>query len=142
MEIKTLEIEKIIKSLVQEAFKRHKDMKFSFPEFNFLDYIKRKQGATASDISKEFNITIGGVMHVLDSLQENEYITKIVLDDKRKKTYKITNKGLDELNAIYQEKINHEESLIKYLGEEDTNTLIRILKRIKDYVEVENEDKR
>ena len=102
-------------------------------EIFLLLEVKFHENITASEIANKYHVTIPAVMHKLDSLINEEYLIKVVDEkDKRKKYYHLAPKAnmlLDDNKQIIDNKINN---LFNYLGEEDTNELIRILKKIKE----------
>ena len=101
-------------------------------EIFLLLEIKFKNNVTASSIANKYHVTIPAVMHKLDDLVSNEYLTKRTCDkDKRKKYYSLTPKAelyLEENRQIIDYKINN---LFSYLGP-DKDELIRILKKINE----------
>lgn len=101
-------------------------------ELFLLLEIKCDNKITASGIANKYHVTIPAVMHKLDDLVNNEYLTKTTCTkDKRKKYYALTPKAnlyLEENKQIIDYKIDN---LFKYLGE-DKDELIRILKKINE----------
>lgn len=111
------------------------DSNLKWHHFAFLIYIDNENEATASELSNNFMMTIGGAMHILDDLMMEDLIEKRILDDKRKKSYKITKKGKNILDKINDKHNELKLEMMKYLGEEDSKEFIRILNRIKVYLQ-------
>ncbi len=107
-------------------------------EIFLLLEIKFKNNVTASAIANKYHVTIPAVMHKLDDLVKNDYLTKTTCTkDKRKKYYALTPKAelyLEENRQIIDYKIKN---LFDYLGS-DKDELIRILKRINEMEDDKN----
>lgn len=109
--------------------------KINGPHLAFLYYINEGENVTASELAKYFMMTIGGAMHILDYLTADGYLEKIILEDKRKKSYKITEKGKNIIDEVNEKHNSFKVKLLEYLGEKDTIELMRILARAKKFIE-------
>lgn len=111
------------------------DLNLKWHHVAFLLCIEKDNEVTASHLSNKFMMTIGGAMHILDDLMMEELIEKKVLEDKRKKSYNITKKGKNILDKINDKHDELKLELMDYLGEEDSKEFIRILNRIKMFLQ-------
>lgn len=86
-----------------------------------------------TDISKTLRVTLPAVTHKVNDLVEHGYIEK----ETSNKDLRVTLIKLTPIGKTYVEKIRDEyyapiRELKQYLGEEDTDTLLRILDKIAD----------
>lgn len=130
----------IIRSIQNHDKKKKSKFDINPPHLIFLNYIKMHELVTASELANNFTMTIGGAMHILDDLLKKDLIEKNVLEDKRKKSYKITKKGEEMCDAILKCHTDFKSELFDYLGDEDSLEFLRILNRIKEFIEVKRNE--
>lgn len=100
-----------------------------------LFYIyKHSNEVIPGDISNEMGISSARIAAILNSLENKEYIIrKIDKDDRRRIIIDLTETGKTFIESQYKEIIDITTSMLKYLGEKDSNDFIRIMKRLLDY---------
>lgn len=92
--------------------------------------------AKPSEIAKKLGVTLSAVSHHINALEKSEYIERVQdPTDKRILRVSLSEKGreLDELlKKKFFKKIC---DMVEFLGEEDSDELIRLVKRVSDYLE-------
>lgn len=87
-----------------------------------------------TELSNILDITPAAITHVINSLEDKELIERITTKDDRRVVYiKLTDAGINkylELNKRSEENLLN---LVEYLGNEDSNELIRILNKVIEY---------
>ena len=101
-------------------------------------YLNLGEGAeaiTASDLSDQLNITPAGVTHLLNPLEEDGYIERLKdPHDRRVVLVGLTGKGRKLAETLIEEAHESLAGLVKYLGEEDSRTLIRVMSSVIEYL--------
>jgi DNA-binding MarR family transcriptional regulator len=91
-------------------------------------------GVRASELSTRMNVTKGAITHVLNHLEALGFIERVADEnDRRVVLVQLTQKGRDlDVNrrAFVKKEMGQ---LVKFLGEEDTQELIRLLNRLNEY---------
>jgi DNA-binding MarR family transcriptional regulator len=94
-----------------------------------------EKGIRASDMSRELQITRGGITHILNELEESGLIERITdPSDRRGVLVRLTEKGQKSMEDSYKSAISRLEGLSIFLGESDSQELIRILSRSITYL--------
>lgn len=96
-----------------------------------LDIISHHEGFTPSDISNEMGITTARVAAVLNSLETKGMITRqIDTEDRRRIVIELTEAGKKQVQNHYERIMGTVINMLRYLGEEDSMELIRIMGRL------------
>lgn len=91
---------------------------------------KDKTASTVTEISNLLKITPAGVTHLINPLEQAGYIERLQdPNDRRIVRIGLTGKGTQVAEALISEVQENLIGLIKYLGEEDSKTLIRLLSK-------------
>lgn len=103
-------------------------------EGQILICLIEKNGLTPGTLSDISELGSGRVANILKSMEEKGYIVRKKDDnDKRKVLVYITDEGKkwhEENKRRVEEEVD---SVLKYIGEQDTKELIRILNKVVDY---------
>lgn len=84
-----------------------------------------------SDISNEMGITSARVAAALNNLEaKGLIIRRIDIEDRRRIIIELTDLGKEQVQKQYKKIMGMVTNMLKYLGEEDTIELIRILKKL------------
>jgi DNA-binding MarR family transcriptional regulator len=93
-----------------------------------------KTALSVTELSSLLQITPAGVTHLINSLEERGYIERrSAPNDRRIVLIGLTDKGYEIAEAIIadiQEKLT---GVVKYLGEEDSQTFVRLISRIIEF---------
>lgn len=101
-----------------------------------------KNGIKASDLSTRLEITPAAVTHMLNSLEKEQYVERFAdSSDRRIVLVKPTQSAKEIIEIMEKEFFKKFEGLIDYLGEKDTNELIRILTAASAYFKKNNNKK-
>lgn len=96
-----------------------------------LYLVKENDHAVAGDISKRVQLTSGRMASVLKSLEKKGLITKRQCEkDKRQTIVSATDKGRDIVEEHSKHVFEHVKNMLKFLGDEDAETYVKINKRI------------
>lgn len=91
-------------------------------------------GMKVSDLSARLQITPAGVTHMINSLEENNYVERLAdPSDRRVVLVKATEKSQKILELIHSEHFEFLKGLVAFLGEKDAKELIRLLTLAQDY---------
>jgi DNA-binding MarR family transcriptional regulator len=89
-----------------------------------------EQGIRASDMSRELQITRGGITHILNELEESGLIERIDdPNDRRGVLVRLTEHGQKSMEDSYKIAVSRMEGLSNFLGKVDSQEFIRILSR-------------
>jgi len=89
-----------------------------------------KKALTVTEISNLLQITPAGVTHLINPLEEAGYIKRLPdPNDRRIVLVGLTDKGTEVAEALIAEVQEQLIGLVNYLGEEDSETLIRLLSK-------------
>lgn len=99
-----------------------------------LFYISKHEGnVIPSDISNEMGISTARITTALNSLEGKNLITrKIDVNDRRRILVNLTGSGHEQVKLQYQKIMDIITKMLHYLGEYDSNELLRIMKRLAD----------
>lgn len=117
---------------------RNMELKPSENELLILLYLsidEDKKALSASELSNVLKITPAGVTHLINPLEELGYIERLKdPNDRRVVLIGLTGKGKQIAKAqinLASEKIS---GLVDYLGEKDSQTFIRIMSSVTEYL--------
>ena len=89
------------------------------------------QKVKLSDVAKTLRVTLPAVTHKVNDLVEKNYIEKeSSTKDLRVTNIRLTPEGKQYVESVKDEYYRPLQVLVKYLGDEDTDNLIRILDKI------------
>jgi len=89
------------------------------------------QRVKLSDISKTLRVTLPAVTHKVNDLVEKNYVEKENSPKDLRVTYiRLTPTGKAYVESIREEYYQPLHEVVKYLGDEDTKSLMRILDKI------------
>lgn len=99
-----------------------------------LFFISKHEGdVIPSEISNEMGISTARIATALNSLEGKGLITrKIDVDDRRRILVNLTDTGREHVQEQYQMIINITTKMLQYLGENDANEFLRIMKRLSE----------
>ncbi|HBG33003.1 MAG TPA: hypothetical protein DEG42_05355 [Acholeplasmataceae bacterium] len=89
------------------------------------------QRVKLSDISKTLRVTLPAVTHKVNDLVEKNYVEKETSPKDLRVTYiRLTQTGKEYVESIREEYYQPLREVVKYLGDDDTKCLMRILDKI------------
>lgn len=89
-----------------------------------------------SQLSSYFKITAPAVSQIMRKLEDQGYIERIIRDEDRRSVYvKVSEKAIKEIKTIQAHMDKTLIDMIDYLGEEDTDELIRLLDKVLSYMD-------
>ena len=93
-----------------------------------------KDGAYASELSTYLDINTSRVAAILNSLCKKGYIKRVYdTHDRRKVHVYLTDEGKTFTNQKRELITTHVVEILEYLGEDDANEYIRIMKKMSEY---------
>lgn len=97
-----------------------------------LYYISQHEGnVIPSDISNEMGITSARIAATLNGLEDKGFITRrIDVQDRRRIIIDLTDAGREQVGQQYRMIKKMTVGMLKYLGEDDSKELIRIMKKM------------
>ncbi len=100
-----------------------------------MHYLKDHGGeATPGEISRELGTSTARITAVLGSLEKKGLLERSMDSrDRRKILVALTQAGWKQAEALETEMLQTTRSLIEYMGEEDTETGIRLLKKLQGW---------
>ncbi|MCD8019874.1 MAG: MarR family transcriptional regulator [Clostridiales bacterium] len=101
-------------------------------EERVLLYLWRgKDGVLSGELAKELGLTTGRTANILKALERKKYISRNSrLKDRRKVSVFLTEKGKCYIERVYQKICSDHLEIFEYLGEKDSEELVRICKRL------------
>ena len=101
-----------------------------------------KDGATPGELAKFGGVSTARIATVLNSLEKKGFITRSVdPDDRRKVVVNVTPDGKAYSDMHKERRLQHLTKMMEYLGEEDAQHHIRIMKRLNEfYAELEEKE--
>lgn len=115
---------------------------YTHGELMVLRYLELREGTgetvTPSEMSQALDLTTARIANVLKSLERKGLVERIHdTIDRRRVFVSLTDKGRELVHRKTCE-VNHgAESLMEHLGDEDAPELVRLLRRMVEYCEVE-----
>ena len=109
--------------------------RFSKGEFMTLMNIWEHGGAvTGSELAEKGEISTARITAIIGSLEKKGYVVRETdVGDRRRIYIQLTENGKKQANDLYQEALENTIDFMKYLGEEDTRNLLRIVEKSKEY---------
>lgn len=106
-------------------------------ECHMLGLLCMNQGRMMSgEIAKEMKVSTARVAAAIKSLEEKGYVTRNAVEgDRRKTLVLITDSGRELSMDLYKNAMEHTARYLEYLGEEDTENLLRIINKTKGFFE-------
>jgi DNA-binding MarR family transcriptional regulator len=101
-----------------------------------LNLDDEKTAFSVTEISNLLQITPSGVTHLINSLEEAGYIERLSApNDRRIVLVGLTDKGTEAAEALIADIQEQLTALFDHLGEDDSQTFIRLISRAIDYFE-------
>lgn len=103
-----------------------------------IDYLttKNDEYVGQSTLVEELKISKTVVSNFISSLEEKEYIEKVInKENKREHLIKLTEIGRKNAMAIKKKHYELIEGLVNYIGVEDSEIFIEVVKKVKKYME-------
>lgn len=114
----------------------HRDMMM----LNGICEIGKEDMVKMSAISEFFHITPAAVSQCIRNFEKEGWVERVVLDSDRRSVYvKVTNKAKDLMKGCQDHMWEKLLGFIHYLGEEDSEHLLRIMDRSIVYIKQEQE---
>lgn len=99
-----------------------------------MSFDENKKAFTVTEISSILQITPAGVTHLLNPLEDAGYIERLQdPNDRRIVRIGLTEKGTQVAEALILEVQEQLIGLVEHLGEEDSQTLIRLMSKAIEY---------
>ncbi len=128
------EMHSIVKTKMTRDAHLHKG-EYAVMSFVAKYHDKTGQKPTLVAISEKVGITQATITPLVDRLIKKGLLIKEVSEkDRRAKLLSITEMGNEILNKQKQQEYDKIKSILEHLGEDDTEELIRIVKKISAYV--------
>lgn len=87
-----------------------------------------------SEISEMFRVTPAAVSQMVREYEKKGWLERVVLDSDRRSVYlKVTEEAIALIHKNEEEAMQSITDFIRYLGDEDSDALLRILKKANDY---------
>lgn len=104
----------------------------SFGELGLLNCLSRHaDGITAGGLSRTIGIGAGGVTNLLNSLEKKGYVQRTMSpSDRRSVLVSISDTGRALVAAKQEEALSLTGEMLRRLGQEDTDELLRLVRRI------------
>ncbi len=104
-------------------------------ELAVLRYLSKGE-CEPTEISTHFKISAGRVTNILTALEKKKFIVREhSIKDRRKVIVKITEIGKAKVKTIHNNMVGEIKELLVLLGENDSNELVRIMKKISEIIE-------
>jgi len=101
-----------------------------------LNLDDEKTALSVTEISNLLQITPSGVTHLINSLEETGYIERLpAANDRRIVLVGLTDKGTKAAEALIANVQEQLTALFNHLGEDDSQTFIRLISRAIDFFE-------
>lgn len=110
-------------------------------EFEFLIILDMLLGegtraVPASELSNQMQITPAGVTHLINPLEEAGYVERLQdPNDRRVVLVGLTSKGEELAQILIREAHDSLVGVVKFLGKEDSQTLVRLMSSMITYLE-------
>ncbi len=96
-----------------------------------------KTPLSVSDLSNLLQITPAAVTHLINKLEDENYIQRLAdPNDRRIVLIGLTDKGTDVTDGLHEEIRGQMLGLVEHLGKSDSRTLIRLVSKAIDYLSV------
>ncbi|THE13151.1 MarR family transcriptional regulator [Bacillus timonensis] len=108
----------------------------SITEFSVLEVLFHKGKQTIHQIGKSVLVTSGSMTYVIDKLEQKGLLKRSACpDDRRAIHVSLTTDGSELMNRIMPEHEDCVDSVFNSLNSQEVDTLIDLLKRVKEKVE-------
>lgn len=101
---------------------------------HWMQYCHREGYVKMNDIADNFHITPAAVSQIMRNFEKKGWVERIVLDHDRRSVYmKVTEEAIrlmEKTEAYVHQRLAE---FLKYLGEEDSDALIRIMEKATSY---------
>lgn len=131
-----MELISALKVLGTSSFSKTNN-KMSQGELAVLNALKLCGPLTPTKICEVTHMSSAHTAKTICALKMKKQIDRVVSeDDKRKALISLTDAGEVKINELHQQLLQQFEELVQYLGEEDSDNLIRIIYKISKKNEV------
>lgn len=104
-----------------------------------LQLLYFKKEISPTEISEKMNISTARVATALNLLEEKQLIVREIDQlDRRRITVKLTEEGNLQAKTIIDNILDKSADIFRQLGEEETNNLMRIIKKISKIMQIEH----
>ena len=105
-------------------------------EMFVLEFVRSRGQALPGEISRAMQVSTARIAAVLGQLEGKGLLVRTPFkEDHRKVTVSLTAAGEETIRAHYEKMRTHVSEIFCLLGEEDSDELIRILKRVKAIID-------
>ena len=125
----------LVMDLNQELKEVHDE--FRRRDIVYLSYIlsNEENGVTMSEIARHFKVTPAAASQIITIYENKGWVERIRSKVDRRTVYvKVTDEIKDKLNRKNEEQQQKFNELVEYLGAEDTENMLRILNRVKEFL--------
>jgi len=123
----------------QQTNELHKG-KINVPQFLILNYLLRKKEASMKELTALINLTGAATTGIVDRLVSSRYVARCFdSGDRRVIKVRLTAKGKGLILKVYEERKKVIMRLFQRVSESDRSEYLRILTRIKDALNKENQ---
>lgn len=133
------ELQNVISQLKRTKLPQHGHCNLKGAERHILLLISNlKDGdpVTTSEIASKIGVTLAAVTHQINALEKEGLIKRLQdKSDRRIIFIELTRKGSQQVVKLRNEFTKRIQKLSEFLGEKDTRSLIRIIKRLADFPE-------
>ncbi len=126
----------LVMDLNQELKEVHDE--FRRRDLVYLSYIlsNDEEGVTMSQIAKHFKVTPAAASQIITIYENKGWVERQHSKTDRRTVYvKVTDEIKEKLNKKNEEQQEKYRAMMDYLGPEDSESLIRILGRVKEYLQ-------
>lgn len=110
-------------------------------EMFVLEFVRSRGQVLPGEISRAMQVSTARIAAVLGRLETKGLLVRTPLkEDHRKVVVSLTPSGEETIRAHYEKMRTHVDAVFCSLGEEDTDQLIRILKRVKAVIDQQIEE--
>lgn len=134
-------LRKIVSLIYHDSKKMDKNYGITGPQTLVLKYASSvEKPMSASEISKQINVTPANLTGIIDRLEEKEFVKRVKKEgDRRTQLIVITDKGKDFSNSLPD---LIEEKLLKGLANYNATEVFGIYSGLKQIIDVMDEDKK
>ena len=115
----------------KQTFQREFDEVMKGELFVIFYVLYKKEGVSAKKIKEKMDVSSARVAAILKNLEKKELIERIENpEDRRMIKVNLTQKGIELAKETQEDVLKHVLSMLDYLGQEDSEHLIRIMSRL------------
>ncbi|MCX6809754.1 MAG: MarR family transcriptional regulator [Candidatus Berkelbacteria bacterium] len=133
----SFELQSVFTQLRKSALLKHNHSKLKGAEKHMLLLIsdlKSGKPVTTSEIANKINVTLAAVTHQINALEKEGLIKRLTdKQDRRIIFIELSKKGITHVAQLKKDFAKKIRVLGEFLGEKDTRSLIRIIKKIADF---------